>query len=47
MKLGQKALFYHSSCKIPGVVALAKVVKEGYPDHNAWDPFVPFLKRRN
>jgi len=40
MKLGDKVLFYHSSCKVPGVTALAEVCKEAYPDHSAWDPYV-------
>ena len=30
--------FYHSNCKEPGIVGIAKVVKEGYPDFTAWDP---------
>jgi hypothetical protein len=32
MKLGDKVLFYHSNCKVPGVYALAEVAREGYPD---------------
>ncbi|TXT06627.1 uncharacterized protein COLE_05958 [Cutaneotrichosporon oleaginosum] len=32
MKLGDKVLFYHSNCKVPGVYALAEISKEGYPD---------------
>lgn len=32
MKLGDRVLFYHSNCKVPGVFALAEVSKEGYPD---------------
>jgi len=32
MKLGDRVLFYHSNCKVPGVYALAKVSREGYPD---------------
>lgn len=32
MKLGDRVLFYHSNCKVPGVFALAEVCKEGYPD---------------
>ena len=38
MKVGQRALFYASNTKVPGVAGLARVVKEGYPDYNAWDP---------
>jgi len=37
MKIGDKVLFYHSSCKVPGVAGIAKVVKEAYPDHTSWD----------
>jgi predicted RNA-binding protein with PUA-like domain len=38
MRVGDEVLFYHSSCDIPGVVGTAVVVREGYPDHTAWDP---------
>ncbi|MFO8023819.1 EVE domain-containing protein [Thiohalophilus sp.] len=38
MKKGDQVFFYHSNCKEPGVVGIAEVVKEGYPDHTAWDP---------
>ncbi len=38
MKLGDFGLFYHSSCKIPGVVGVVEIVKEAYPDHTALDP---------
>ncbi|KAK0447770.1 PUA-like domain-containing protein [Armillaria borealis] len=40
MKVGDKALFYHSNCKVPGIAAFAEVVKEAYPDYTAWDPYV-------
>ena len=32
MKLGDLCLFYHSSCPIPGIVGLARIITEGYPD---------------
>lgn len=38
MKKGDLGFFYHSSCKVPGIVGVVKVVKEAYPDHTAWDP---------
>lgn len=38
MKKGDQVLFYHSSCAEPGVVGVAKVVKEAYPDSTAFDP---------
>ena len=41
MKKGDEVLFYHSSCPEPGVVGIAKVVTEAYPDHTAFDPDDP------
>lgn len=38
MKKGDQVLFYHSSCAEPGVVGVAKVVKEAYPDSTAFNP---------
>jgi predicted RNA-binding protein with PUA-like domain len=38
MKLGDKVFFYHSNCDVPGIVGIMEVVKEGYPDHLAFDP---------
>lgn len=38
MKVGDQVLFYHSNAKPPGVIGLAEVHKEAYPDHTAWDP---------
>ena len=37
MKLGHQVLLYHSSTKPPGVVGVAKIVKESYVDHTAFD----------
>ena len=37
MKKGDLAFLYHSSCDVPGIVALMKIVKEGYPDPTAFD----------
>ena len=38
MKKGDRILFYHSSCRPPGVVGVAEVAREAYPDHTAQDP---------
>lgn len=38
MKLGDLVLFYHSNCKPPHVAGVARICKEGYPDHTAQDP---------
>ena len=37
MAKGNLALFYHSNAKPPGVAGLARVEREAYPDHFAWD----------
>jgi predicted RNA-binding protein with PUA-like domain len=37
-KVGDKVLFYHSSCAEPGVAGIAEVVREAYPDPTALDP---------
>lgn len=38
MKKGDGVLFYHSNATPPGVVGIAKVVKEGHPDPTQFDP---------
>ena len=38
MREGDLVLFYHSNCETPGVVGMAEVVREAYPDHTAFDP---------
>lgn len=37
MKKGDAVFFYHSNCDEPGIVGLAEVAKEGYPDPTAFD----------
>ena len=36
MRIGDRVLFYHSRIN-PSVVGTARIVKESYPDHTAWD----------
>ena len=38
MSIGDLVLFYHSNCKPPHVAGIARVCKEGSPDHTARDP---------
>ncbi|MGI9628041.1 MAG: EVE domain-containing protein [Longimicrobiales bacterium] len=38
IKKGDRVLFYHSNAKPPGVVGIAEVVRESYPDHTQFDP---------
>ncbi|KAF9035928.1 DUF55-domain-containing protein [Panaeolus papilionaceus] len=47
MKVGDKALFYHSNCKNPGVAAFAEVSKEAYPDYTAWDASHPYFDAKS
>ncbi len=37
MRVGDPVLFYHSSTAVPGVVGLAKVASEPYPDPTQFD----------
>lgn len=37
MSIGDLVLFYHSNAKPPGVVGVAEVCSEGYPDPTAFD----------
>ena len=37
MKIGDMVLFYHSNTKPPHVAGIARVCREGYPDHTAQD----------
>ncbi len=38
MKKGDLAFFYHSNCEVPGIAGIVEIVREGYPDHTAFDP---------
>ncbi|MEF3193422.1 MAG: EVE domain-containing protein [Halothiobacillaceae bacterium] len=38
MKKGDQVFFYHSNTATPGIVGIAEVVREAYPDPTAWDP---------
>ena len=37
MKIGEEIFFYHSNCKEPGIVGVARVVSESYPDPTQFD----------
>jgi predicted RNA-binding protein with PUA-like domain len=38
MKVGDQVFFYHSNCKVPGIVGIAKVASKPYPDPTQFDP---------
>ncbi len=37
MRIGDRVLFYHSNARPPGVVGIAEVCRESYPDHTQFD----------
>ena len=37
MKVGDEVLYYHSNAKPPGAVGIARVCREAYPDHYAFE----------
>lgn len=37
MRIGDQVFFYHSNCAIPGIVGIARITREAYPDYTAWD----------
>jgi predicted RNA-binding protein with PUA-like domain len=47
MKKGDLAFFYHSGGETPGIVGIAEIVSEGYPDHTAVDPKDPHYDPRS
>lgn len=38
MRVGDLALFYHSSCRPPGVAGVCRICRSAYPDPSAWEP---------
>ena len=38
MRVGDDVFFYHSNCKEPAIVGLARVASEPYPDPTQFDP---------
>ncbi len=38
MRPGDRVFFYHSNCAVPGIVGIAKVASDAYPDPTQFDP---------
>jgi predicted RNA-binding protein with PUA-like domain len=38
VKKGDLGFFYHSSCEVPGIVGVVKILRAGYADSSATDP---------
>jgi predicted RNA-binding protein with PUA-like domain len=47
MKKGDKVFFYHSSCPEPGIVGIASVAREAYPDATAFDRKSPYYDAKS
>jgi len=51
MRVGDKVFFYHSNCAEPGIVGIAQVATDAYPDPSQFDPkskyFDPASSRDN
>ena len=43
MGLGDRVLFYHSSCAEPGIAGIAEVVSKAYPDSTQFDRGSPYF----
>lgn len=37
MRAGDRGFFYHSSCEVPGIVGIVRIVRAGYPEAAALD----------
>ena len=46
MQVGDQVLFYHSSCKVPGVYGIAKVASAPYPDPTQFDTTSDYYEPR-
>lgn len=38
MRVDDPVFFYHSNCEEPGIVGIARIAREAYPDPTAFDP---------
>ena len=38
MRPGDQVFFYHSNCTVPGIVGIAEVATDAYPDPSQFDP---------
>ncbi|KAK9449749.1 PUA-like domain-containing protein [Limtongia smithiae] len=47
MKVGDLGFFYHSNCKVPGIVGILRVKKEAYVDFTAFDTKHPYYDAKS
>lgn len=46
MRVGDRVLFYHSSCAVPGIAGIAEVASAPYADPTQFDPASPYYDPR-
>ncbi|MBL6723421.1 MAG: EVE domain-containing protein [Candidatus Margulisbacteria bacterium] len=42
MRIGDDVIIYHSNASPPGIVGLAVIASDAYPDHFSWDDASPY-----
>jgi predicted RNA-binding protein with PUA-like domain len=47
MKVGDRALFYHSSCPEPGIAGIVEIVSPAHPDQTQFDPKSPYYDAKS
>jgi predicted RNA-binding protein with PUA-like domain len=47
MKVGERALFYHSSCPAPGIAGIVEIAKLAHPDVTQFDPKSPYYDAKS
>ena len=47
MQVGDEAIFYHSSCKVPAAVGLMRIVSDAYPDPTQFDANAKYFDARS
>jgi len=47
MQIGDRALFYHSSCPEPGIAGVVEISREAYPDATQFDPKSPYYDAKS
>ncbi len=47
MRVGDGVFFYHSNCAVPGIVGIARVASQAYPDPTQFDPQSDYFDPRS
>lgn len=47
MKIGEQALFYHSSCPEPGIAGIVEIVRLAHPDVTQFDRKSPYFDEKS